>query len=105
MQPDAVGMMNNIIDSAEQITGSLLKKLREEMGVDVEEMSVRTKIPRKYLLAIESDRYEQLPAAVYFRGFLVSYLRYLNIKREDIIDAITENYRSRLRIQSRTRKP
>jgi len=105
MQPEALGMMNNIIDSAEQITGSLLKKLREEMAVDVEEMSVRTKIPRKYLLAIESDRYEQLPAAVYFRGFLVSYLRYLNLKREDIIDAITENYRSRLRIQSRTRKP
>lgn len=104
MQPEAVSMMNNIIDSAEQITGSLLKKLREEMGVDVDEMSVRTKIPRKYLLAIESDRYEQLPAAVYFRGFLVSYLRYLNLKREDIIDAITENYRSRLRIQSRTRR-
>jgi DNA-binding XRE family transcriptional regulator len=106
MQSDAVTMMNNIIDSAEQITGSLLKKLREEMGVDVDEMSSRTKIPRKYLTAIESDRYEQLPAAVYFRGFLVSYLRYLNLKREDIIDAITENYRSRLRIQARTtRKP
>jgi hypothetical protein len=104
MSPDSVNMMNNIIDSAEQITGSLLKKLREEMGVGVEEMSVRTKIPRKYLLAIETDRYEQLPAAVYFRGFLVSYLRYLNLKREDIIDAITENYRSRLRIQSRTRR-
>lgn len=102
MQPEAVTMMNNIIDSAEQITGSLLKKLREEMGVGVEEMSSRTKIPRKYLSAIESDRYEQLPAAVYFRGFLVSYLRYLNLKREDIIDAITENYRSRLRIQART---
>lgn len=102
LQPEAVSMMNNIIDSAEQITGSLLKKLREEMAVDVDEMSVRTKIPRKYLIAIESDRYEQLPAAVYFRGFLVSYLRYLNLKREDIIDAITENYRSRLRIQART---
>lgn len=102
MQPEAVTMMNNIIDSAEQITGSLLKKLREEMGVGVDEMSSRTKIPRKYLTAIESDHYEQLPAAVYFRGFLVSYLRYLNIKREDIIDAITENYRSRLRIQART---
>lgn len=105
MQPEAINMMNNIIDSAEQISGGLLKKLREEMNVGVEEMSVRTKIPRKYLLAIESDRYDQLPAAVYFRGFLVSYLRYLNLKREDIIDAITENYRSRLRIQSRTRRP
>lgn len=104
MQPEAVNMMSNIINSAEQMTGSLLKKLREEMNVGLEEMSVRTKIPRKYLLAIESDHYEQLPAAVYFRGFLVSYLRYLNLKRDDIIDAITENYRSRLRIQSRTRR-
>lgn len=102
LQPEAVTMLNNIIDSAEQVTGSMLKKLREEMGVGVEEMSTRTKIPRKYLTAIESDQYEQLPAAVYFRGFLVSYLRYLNLKREDIIDAITENYRSRLRIQART---
>ncbi|MEY2988241.1 MAG: hypothetical protein RJB13_1762 [Pseudomonadota bacterium] len=102
MQPEAIAMMNNIIDSAEQITGSLLKKLREEMVVGEEEMSSRTKIPRKYLSAIESDHYKQLPAAVYFRGFLVSYLRYLNLKREDIIDAITENYRSRLRIQART---
>lgn len=104
LQPETMNMMNNIIDSAEQITGSLLKKLREELGVGVEEMSIRTKIPRKYLIAIESDRYEQLPAAVYFRGFLVSYLRYLNLKREDIIDAITENYRSRLRIQARTNR-
>lgn len=102
LQPEAVTMLNNIIDSAEQVTGSMLKKLREEMGVGVEEMSTRTKIPRKYLIAIEADQYEQLPAAVYFRGFLVSYLRYLNLKREDIIDAITENYRSRLRIQART---
>jgi hypothetical protein len=104
MQQEAVNAMNNIIDSAEQVTGVLLKKLREELNVDLEEMSVRTKIPRKYLLAIEADRYEQLPAAVYFRGFLVSYLRYLNLKREDIIDAITENYRSRLRIHSRSRR-
>lgn len=102
MQPEAVSMMNNIIDTAEHITGSLLKKLREEMGVGIDEMSGRTRIPRKYLTAIESDQYEQLPAAVYFRGFLVSYLRYLNIRREDIIDAITENYRSRLRIQAKT---
>lgn len=45
MLPESVNMMNNIIDSAEQITGSLLKKLREEMGVGVEEMSVEPKSP------------------------------------------------------------
>lgn len=99
---DSLSRLTNVIQSTETITGSLLKKLREEVSVSLDEIQVRTKIPRKYIVSIESDDFGGLPAPVYVRGFIASYLRYLGLgERQDIVDAITENYRSRLRIHSK----
>lgn len=103
-QTDAQTRLGNVIQSSEQISGSLLKKLREELNVSLEEINVRTKIPRKYILAIEADDYSNLPAVVYFRGFISSYLRYLGLTdRNDIVDSLTENYRARMRHKSRVK--
>ena len=99
---EALGRLANIIETAEHVTGSLLRKLRQEMGVELEELALRTKIAKEHLESIEEDQYKNLPAVVYFRGFVVSYLRYIGLEREDIVDAITENYRSRKRMQLRT---
>lgn len=102
--PEAISRLTGIIQSSEQITGSLLKKLREELNVSLDEINVRTKIPRKYILSIEADDYSNLPAVVYFRGFIMSYLRYLGLAdRVDIADMLIENYRARLRHKSKIR--
>ena len=65
--------------------GSTLIKLRELVGVTEAEMHDRTKITLDYLRAIEHNRFERLPQVVYVKGFMRSYLKYLNVPDADRI--------------------
>lgn len=59
--------------------GPILKRVREEKNISLEEISEATKIRVKYLQAIENEQFELLPGAVYAKGFVNTYIRYLNI--------------------------
>jgi hypothetical protein len=99
--PTNAKKLKHLIQTAEQVSGALLRKLREEIGVTVEELHTRTRIPKKFIEDLETDCYDYLPAVPYVRGYLVAYLRYLGIEKGDLVDAITENYRARLRMRAR----
>ncbi|MDB4993404.1 MAG: Flagellar synthesis regulator FleN [Myxococcaceae bacterium] len=60
-------------------SGSLLKKVRESQGVEVSEISIRTKIAKAHLVAIEEENFSALPAAVYVRGFVSELAKYLKL--------------------------
>ena len=60
--PEYLKKIENMIENSEKINGKLLKQLREEMFVSLEEMSQRIKVSKIYLESIESDSYTQLPA-------------------------------------------
>jgi flagellar biosynthesis protein FlhG len=62
-----------------EFDGALLRKVRESIGVDLGEISARTKIGRPYLAAIEEEDYAALPAPVYVRGFLLELARFLRL--------------------------
>jgi flagellar biosynthesis protein FlhG len=62
-----------------EFTGSLLRKVRESQGIELVEISARTKIARAHLQAIEEERFEDLPAIVYTRGFLVELAKHLRV--------------------------
>jgi flagellar biosynthesis protein FlhG len=62
-----------------EFTGSLLRKVRESQGLELTDISARTKIARAHLQAIEEERFEDLPALVYTRGFLVELAKQLRI--------------------------
>lgn len=98
---DSAARLRNILENCQQISGNLLKNLREEVGVGLEELSTRTKISRYHLEALESDNAQALPATVYFRGFIVAYLRYLGIERDDVTNALTEHFKSKKRLNNR----
>lgn len=53
--------------------GKLLAKEREERGLSVDDVAERTRIPRRYLLAIEDGKSEYLPEPVYVRAFIRKY--------------------------------
>lgn len=57
--------------------GKALKRMREERNLSLDEVSRATKIRKEFLIAIEDDRYEELPGRVFARGFLRSYGDYL----------------------------
>ena len=65
-----------------EFTGDLLRTLRESQGVRLGDMVKRTKISRAYLQAIEEEDWSSLPAAVYVRGFITEYAKYLELDPE-----------------------
>lgn len=62
-----------------EFTGALLRTVRESQGVELAEISQRTKIARAHLLAIEEEAFDGLPAIVYVRGFVNELAKYLKL--------------------------
>jgi flagellar biosynthesis protein FlhG len=62
-----------------EFTGALLRKVRESQGVELSEISSRTKIARTHLAAIEDEAWSALPAAVYVRGFVHEVAKFLKL--------------------------
>ena len=59
--------------------GPILKRAREEKNISLQEIAETTKIRVKYLQAIEDEQFDLLPGAVYAKGFVNTYIRYLDI--------------------------
>jgi flagellar biosynthesis protein FlhG len=62
-----------------EFTGPLLRKVRESQGIELTEISSRTKISRAHLVALEEESYDDLPANVYVRGFVTEVAKYLRL--------------------------
>ena len=62
-----------------------LLEAREAKGVDLYRAERDTKIRARYLGALESGEYGELPGAVYTKGFLRNYALYLGLDPEDVI--------------------
>jgi cytoskeleton protein RodZ len=62
-----------------------LTAARERKGVDLVRAERETKIRVRYLSALESGDYRDLPGAVYTKGFLRNYAIYLGLDPEDVL--------------------
>jgi flagellar biosynthesis protein FlhG len=58
------------IHAETEFHGDLLRRVRESQGIQLEDISRKTKIGLAHLEAIEEDAFERLPAEVYTRGFV-----------------------------------
>jgi|DewCreStandDraft_1066081.scaffolds.fasta_scaffold00693_25 transcriptional regulator with XRE-family HTH domain len=65
--------------------GETLREARRQRGLSLEEAERATRIPRQYLLALEDERFSQLPPPVYARGFLRSYASYLGLDPGELL--------------------
>lgn len=65
------------------VNGSLLRKIREEVGISYEFVISRTKISNTVLDAIEKDRYDMLPADLYVKNFVQQYCKTLKMNAEN----------------------
>lgn len=61
------------------IDGVFLGHVRKERGIELVDISNRARISVSYLEAIEQERFDDLPAAVYTRGFVTEFARYLKL--------------------------
>lgn len=77
-----------------RVSGLVLKSYRESKKMTVEHVSARTKVPKKYIMAIEADDYENMPAPIYFRGFVTAYLREIGLQNQpQIVESLSSAYR------------
>lgn len=65
--------------------GERLKLERELRGVSLDEVSGATRINTKYLEALETEQWDQLPGGVFNRGFIRTIARYLGINEDGMI--------------------
>lgn len=66
--------------------GQTLRQAREDLGVSLSDAERETHIHRRYLEALEIEDESRLPAAVYTRGFIRTYSRYLGLTPDAMLD-------------------
>jgi cytoskeleton protein RodZ len=66
--------------------GEEMRKEREIRSISLKEIADATKISKRYLEAIEKDDYNILPAAVFTRGFVREYARYLGLNPDEAVN-------------------
>jgi cytoskeletal protein RodZ len=69
----------------EQSLGDRLKRARTRKKITVAEVEEQTKIRAKFILALESDSWDQIPSEVYGRGYLEAYADYLQLPVDEMM--------------------
>lgn len=59
--------------------GSTLSRMRREQGKTMAEAEVSTKIMGRMLSALENERWDELPAPVYVKGYIQNYASFLGV--------------------------
>lgn len=72
----------------ENSIGDKLKRARTRKKISVSEVEEKTKIRAKFILALESDSWEQIPSEVYGRGYLETYAQFLQLP----VDGVMKQY-------------
>lgn len=70
------------VPQVSQDIGSILKSRREAKGHSLDAVGQHTRIPKRFLEAMEKNQLDEFPALVYLRGFLKSYCEYLELDFE-----------------------
>lgn len=68
--------------------GVMLRQRREARHLTLEAASEATKITKCYLMALEEDRFHDLPAPAYLQGFIRTYAVYLELPAEELLSRV-----------------
>lgn len=82
--------------------GALLRQAREAAGVHIGALSVALKVPVRKLEALEGDRFDQLPDAVFARALASSICRHLKVDPAPVLARLPEQAQPQLQLDSAT---
>ena len=83
--------------------GARLRRARLLRSVEVEDVASATKISPAYLRFIEEDRFDDLPAVVYVRGFVAAYARFLGLDANRVSRSYSQRFEEQRRAKPRGR--
>jgi DnaJ-class molecular chaperone len=78
----------------DDLSGSDLKKIRDELGVSLEEIAEVVKVRMVYLRAIEEDRFEKTPSRIFLKGFLRAYAQYIGLDADTVASRYLKRFNS-----------
>jgi len=84
------------IHAETEFTGDLLRKVRESQSVSLEDIASSTKITVAHLTALEEERFDELPAHVYVRGFVQQLARFLKLDSSQVAKTYLRRMRETL---------
>jgi cytoskeletal protein RodZ len=73
--------------------GEQLRLAREARGIALREISEQTRIPTRYLEAIEADEYKRLPGGIFNKSFIKAYARYVGFDEKEALEAYARTAR------------
>ncbi len=62
-----------------------MRKAREEQGLSISDIEKGTNIRSLYITAIEEGNYDALPGAVYVKGFVRNYAKFLGLDADECV--------------------
>lgn len=77
-----------VTTEASPSAGALLRRAREEAGLHIAALAASIRVPQKKLEALEADRHEELPDAVFARALASSVCRALKIDPQPILQRL-----------------
>jgi len=78
----------------EEVSGSVIRRLRESRGLELADIAHQTKISERHLRSIEEERFDELPAPVYVRGYVMQFARALHIDTTRAAESFMRRYRT-----------
>lgn len=76
LPPDRADL-RKLIESISVYDGPSLRKVRQCLGISIEDIAQETRVPRHHLRHIEAENFDELPPPVYTRGFVVNFAEVL----------------------------
>ena len=84
--------LEDLDDQGGEFDGPRLRRLRMHRGVEIEDIANTTKVNPTYLQFIEEERFTELPAAVYVRGFVMGYASSVGLDPRLVADSYMSRY-------------
>lgn len=77
--------------------GEILREEREKNALLLEEFAKKTRIRTEYLVALENNEFDRLPAATFVKGYIKTYARELEFDHEPLLALLRRDYKESAR--------
>ena len=92
-QNEVAKFVDQMIADITDFNGGILKEIRQKLYISLDDMAMETRVQYKHLQDIEADNFAELPVAVYTRGFVVNYAKFLSLDPEVVAKSYMDNFR------------
>jgi hypothetical protein len=92
-QNDVAKFVDQIVADITNFNGKTLREIRQKLDISLDDMAMETRVQYKHLIDIEADNFDELPVAVYTRGFVVNYARFISLDPEVVAKSYMDNFR------------